>query len=65
MTQAEEEVNHILRQQTGTKLVFPDGIDPYLKVAVSATKSFRDTQAIFTKLRQQIRALEDTLNGNL
>ena len=40
------------------KFVYPDGIDPMLKIAVANAKSFRDTQASYTKTRQELKALE-------
>ncbi len=59
------------------KIIYPDDIDPMLKAAIGATKSFRDTQSSFTKgqqdlkgaqaeaeaLREQIASTESPLNG--
>jgi DNA repair exonuclease SbcCD ATPase subunit len=43
------------------KFVYPDDMDPMLKAAVAATKSFRDTQASYTKSRQELKALQAEL----
>ena len=40
------------------KLVYPDGMDPMLKAAVAASKSFRDTQSGFTKSQLSLKESE-------
>jgi len=37
------------------KFVYPDDMDPMLKAAISATKSFRDTQSSYTKNQQELK----------
>jgi len=37
------------------KFVYPGDMDPMLKAAISATKSFRDTQSSFTKNQQELK----------
>ena len=43
------------------KFIYPENIDPMLKAAVAAAKSFRDTQASYTKSQQRLKALEAEL----
>ena len=43
------------------KFIYPDEIDPTLKAAVAATKSFRDTQAAYTKSQQKLKEMEAEL----
>ena len=38
------------------KFIYPDDMDPMLKAAIQATKSFRDTQSSFTKGQQELKA---------
>ena len=45
------------------KFVYPEDIDPMLKAAVAAAKSFRDTQAAYTRSRQKEKALEAELEA--
>jgi len=40
------------------KLVYPEGMDPMLKAAVAASKSFRDTQSGFTKAQMSLKESE-------
>lgn len=40
------------------KYVYPENMDPMLKAAVAATKSYRDNQSGFTKSRQEVKELE-------
>jgi len=40
------------------KYVYPDGMDPTLKAAVAATKSYRDNQSGFTKSQQSLKETE-------
>jgi hypothetical protein len=40
------------------KFIYPENIDPVLKAAVAATKSFRDTQSSYTKAQQELKALQ-------
>lgn len=40
------------------KYVYPDNMDPNLKAAVAATKSYRDNQAGFTKSQQSLKESE-------
>ncbi|RKZ26368.1 hypothetical protein DRQ29_04990, partial [bacterium] len=40
------------------KYVYPEGIDPVLKAAVAATKSYRDNQSGFTKSQQSLKETE-------
>ena len=40
------------------KYVYPDGMDPMLKAAVAASKSFRDNQSGFTKSQQSLKEME-------
>jgi len=44
-------------EKTG-KYIYPDGIDPVLKAAVAATKSYRDNQSGFTKSQQSLKESE-------
>jgi hypothetical protein len=57
----QELVNKTLKEikvDDNGKFVYPEGIDPMLKIAVANAKSFRDTQASYTKTRQELKALE-------
>ena len=40
------------------KYVYPEGMDPVLKAAVAATKSYRDNQSGFTKSQQSLKETE-------
>ncbi len=40
------------------KYIYPDDIDPVLKAAVAATKSYRDNQSGFTKSQQSLKETE-------
>ena len=40
------------------KYIYPDDIDPMLKAAVAATKSYRDNQSGFTKSQQSLKEAE-------
>ncbi len=44
-------------EKTG-KYIYPEGIDPVLKAAVAATKSYRDNQSGFTKSQQSLKETE-------
>jgi hypothetical protein len=45
------------------KFIYPDGIDPMLKIAVANAKSFRDTQSAYTKTKEQLKTLEAERNA--
>ncbi len=40
------------------KFIYPDDMDPMLKAAIGATKSFRDTQSSFTKGQQDLKGAQ-------
>ncbi len=40
------------------KFIYPGDMDPLLKAAIGATKSFRDTQASFTKGQQELKGAQ-------
>ena len=44
-------------EKTG-KYIYPEGMDPVLKAAVAATKSYRDNQSGFTKSQQTLKEIE-------
>ena len=45
------------------KFIYPDGIDPMLKIAVANAKSFRDTQSAYTKTKEELKAIEAERNA--
>lgn len=54
-------INDAIKQVTvddNGKLQYPAGMDPMLKAAVAASKSFRDTQSGFTKSRMELKEAE-------
>ena len=60
-------INNAVKEVTvddNGKLVYPDDMDPMLRAAVAATKSFRDTQSGFTKAQMSLKESESE-NGFL
>ncbi len=54
-------INDAVKQVTvgdNGKYVYPDDMDPMLKAAVAATKSYRDNQSGFTKSQQNLKESE-------
>jgi hypothetical protein len=59
-------VNEILKEtkvDENGKFIYPDNIDPAIKLAVAKEKAFRDTQASFTKTRQELKEKEAELEA--
>jgi len=57
----EAEVNKLIKETKVTdegKFEFPDGIEPWAKVAIANEKKFRDTQGKFTSGQQELKALK-------
>jgi hypothetical protein len=62
----QELINTTLKQvkvDDNGKFIYPEEIDPMLKAAVAATKSFRDTQSAYTRSQQQLKAREAELEA--
>ena len=54
-------INNAIKEVTvddNGKYVYPDDMDPMLKAAVAASKSFRDNQSGFTKSQQSLKEME-------
>jgi len=57
----QEQINEILPKITvdeNGKFVYPDDIDPKMRVAIASTKAVRDTQRAFTKAQQEAQRLK-------
>jgi len=47
-----------VKQDDDGKYIYPDDIDPMLKLAMANAKSYRDTQSSYTKNQQTVKELE-------
>ena len=59
-------VNEVLKEikvDDNGKFIYPEDLDPALRLAVAKEKAFRDTQAGFTKTRQELKAKEAELEA--
>ena len=57
----QDTVNRMMREvklDEQGKIIYPDDIDPMLKIAMATTKSYRDTQSAYTKNQQTVKELE-------
>ena len=57
----QETVNRMMKEvklDENGKIIYPDDIDPMLKIAMATTKSYRDTQSAYTKNQQSAKELE-------
>jgi len=67
----QETVNRMMKEvklDEQGKIIYPDDIDPMLKIAMATTKSYRDTQSAYTKNQQSAKELEaerDALQAKL
>jgi hypothetical protein len=57
-------VNQVLKEikvDDNGKFIYPEGLDPAIRLAVAKEKAFRDTQAEFTRSRQELKQKEAEL----
>ena len=62
----QEEVNRYLKEikvDENGKFIYPEDIDPAIKVAISATKAARDNQSAFSKKEAELKALQAELKA--
>lgn len=66
VAEIQEQVNRYLKEikvDDNGKFVYPDGIDPELKVAIAATKSARDQQRAFSKAQTELKKAQAELEA--